>query len=86
MAIADLRVVQSKETKYLSDFTVILEKIRVAGEATVSPGQLGGRLQNQSGEGTPTVSAAGQFPLKTSAAETAFSSFGNTSPVTPFTP
>jgi hypothetical protein len=67
MAIADLRVVQSKETKYLSDFTVILEKIRVAGEATVNAGQLAGRNALQqapvsqngaAGQVTPTAAQA----------------------------
>ncbi len=67
MAIADLRVVQSRETKYLSDFTVIFEKIRVAGEATVNAGQLAGRNALQqapvsqngaAGQVTPTTAQA----------------------------
>jgi hypothetical protein len=43
MAIAEVRAVQPKESKGYSDFTVVFEKIRVAGDITVQVGPLQGR-------------------------------------------
>ena len=43
MAIAEVRAVQPKESKGFSDFTVVFEKIRVAGDITVQVGSLPGR-------------------------------------------
>jgi len=43
MAIAEVRAVQPKESKGFSDFTVVFEKIRVAGDITVQVGPLPGR-------------------------------------------
>lgn len=43
MAISDVRMLQSKESRYISDFAIVFERIRVAGDITVQPGQAAGR-------------------------------------------
>ena len=58
MAIADVRSVQTKETKYLSDFTVTFERIRVTGDITITAGQLAGRNVSQQAAATPTQNGA----------------------------
>jgi hypothetical protein len=71
MAIADVRAVQPKESKYVSDFTIIFERIRVTGESQIAFGQLAGRnalqnaaaspVQNNAGQITPTPAQAASF-------------------------
>ena len=47
MAILQVRAVQSRETKYESDFVLVLKKLRFAQELSVNVGQLAGRLAFQ---------------------------------------
>ena len=58
MAISEIRVVQTKETKGQSEFTVVFEKIRVAGDLKVKPGAVADR--NVAGSADPVQQNAGQ--------------------------
>ena len=73
MAIAEVRAVQPKESRGFSDFTVVFEKIRVAGDITVQSGPLPGRDMI----GSPSVATGiGQVSATSRALARAFAPFG----------
>lgn len=54
MAIAAVDVEQGEESKYISNFTITFERIRIAQSVTVNPGQLAGRNLIQASASAPT--------------------------------
>ena len=62
MAVIDVRAIQSKETKDQTDFVVVFEKIRVAGSATITPGQMANRAAISAAQTTTNPGALTPTP------------------------
>lgn len=74
MAILDAHILQEGSSRQRSNFTITFQKIRVAGEATVAPGQLAGRRALQ--DASPTQNGvAGQQPISAAQAVGLYKSF-----------
>lgn len=76
MAISEIRALQGKNSRYISDFTITFERIRVVGDITIQVGQLAGRNSLQQNPQTQNGNAGLLAPTSAQAGKI-YNLFGN---------